>query len=76
MLNEPSDNLLLKESPLVILPKLAVRIGLNEAVMLQQIHFRSKDERNIRDGRSWCYDSDEGWNKMFPFFSISTLRRT
>ena len=32
------SRLLIKESPVMIIPSLAVRIGLNEAVVLQQIH--------------------------------------
>ena len=33
------SRLLIKESPVMIIPSLAVKIGLNEAVVLQQIHY-------------------------------------
>lgn len=34
-----SNKLLIQESPLIVLPQLAVKIGLNEAIFLQQLHF-------------------------------------
>ena len=33
------SNLLIHEEPLLVLPGLASRIGLNEAIFLQQIHY-------------------------------------
>lgn len=33
------SKLLLDDEPLVILPKLAAAIGLNEAIILQQLHY-------------------------------------
>jgi hypothetical protein len=32
------SKLLISESPIMILPPLAVRVGVNEAVVLQQVH--------------------------------------
>lgn len=65
------SKLLIDESPLQVLPSLAVLIGLNEAIALQQIHFRTRDKK---DG--WCYDSYETWRKdHFPFWSAITIRR-
>lgn len=34
-----SNKLLIQESPLMVLPQLAMKIGLNEAIFLQQLHF-------------------------------------
>ena len=33
------SRLLLEDEPLVVLPKLATVIGLNEAIILQQLHY-------------------------------------
>ncbi len=33
------NNLLLDEHPLLVMPKLATLIGLNEAIVLQQVHY-------------------------------------
>ena len=41
------DTKLLPEPPLLVLPSLATRVGLNEAIVLQQVHFKS---RHAADG--------------------------
>ena len=33
------NNLLIDDYPILVLPKLATEIGLNEAIVLQQIHY-------------------------------------
>lgn len=72
---------LLGEEPLLIPPKLAAEIGLNEAIVLQQIHFwirvniKLKRAENYQDGRWWTYNSVKDWQTQFPFWSISTVRR-
>lgn len=43
-------NLLINESPLQVLPSLAIQVGLTEAILLQQLHFRSLISNNTRDG--------------------------
>lgn len=69
------SKLLLDEPPLVILPTLANRIGLNEAIILQQIHYWIKRSDKLYDGKKWTYNTYEDWVKQFPFWSISTVRR-
>ncbi|WP_225436720.1 replication protein [Limosilactobacillus reuteri] len=68
-------SLLISEPPLQVLPSLAVKIGLNEAIILQQVHYWLLKSNNIRDGYKWVYNSYSEWNKQFPFFSRSTMRR-
>ena len=68
-------NLLIKESPLQVLPSLAVKIGLNHALVLQQIHYWLQISKNSRDGHTWVYKTLEDWHKEFPFWSKSTLER-
>lgn len=65
------SRLLVPEPPLQLLPSLAVRIGLNEAIVLQQLHFwvqRSQD--------GWVERPMASWERQFPFFSSATIRRT
>lgn len=71
-----SKFILLDEYSLVVFPRLAVRIGLNEAIVLQQIHFLLQNSRNHRDGHKWVYNSYKSWLEIFPFFSKNTLIRT
>lgn len=73
--------LLIDEYPLVILPSLAVAIGLNEAIVLQQIHYWINSYRKVGDfehfknDRWWVYNSIPAWQENFPFFSESTIKR-
>lgn len=74
--------LLLPEKPISILPQLAVAVGLNEAIFLQQLHYwllGSKDGQEYgrqKNGYAWIYNDYEGWRaKSFPFWSVSTIRR-
>ena len=69
-------NLLIQESPLQVLPSLAMQVGLNEAILLQQLHFRSLISKNVRDGHKWVYKTYEEWkNEEFPFWSVDTIKR-
>lgn len=59
----------------MVLPGLATKIGLNEAIILQQIHYWTRDNRRVIDGYSWTYNSIPEWQKQFPFWSEITIRR-
>ncbi|MED3549987.1 DnaD domain protein [Cytobacillus praedii] len=69
------SKLLLDESPILVLPSLAEKVGLNEAIFLQQLNYWLKDSNNIRDGHTWVYNTYEDWQEQFPFWSVSTIRR-
>lgn len=74
--------LLISESPLQVIPSLAVAIGLNEAIVLQQMHYwlvnkaNSNDQRSYHDGTYWVFNTYEEWQEQFPFWSARTIRRT
>jgi hypothetical protein len=74
------SKLLFNTHPLVIDPDLAKLIGLNESIILQQIHYwielNRKADKNLRDGFTWTYNSYEDWQKQFPFWSMRTIQRT
>lgn len=61
------------------MPTLAAMIGLNESIVLQQVHYWLKIKENKNqdyiDGHYWVYNTYEQWGEQFPFFSIRTLRR-
>lgn len=69
-------NLLINEPPLQVLPSLAIRIGLNEAIIVQQVHYWLLLSKNERDGFKWVYKKYEDWEEEFPFWSNSTIRRS
>ena len=69
-------NLLIQASPLQVIPTLAVQVGLNEAIILQQLHFKLLISENERDGHKWVYKSYEEWQVgEFPFWSVDTIKR-
>ena len=59
---------------------MATAIGLNEAIVLQQVHFWIEIKKNLNqdffDGHYWVYNTYENWQKQIPFLSLSTIRRT
>lgn len=70
-------SLLIAEPPLQVLPSLAKAIGLNEAIVLQQIQYWIALEQGIeKDGRRWIYNTVEEWRKQFPFWGDNTIQRT
>lgn len=72
--------LLFDKHPLVVNPELARIVGLNEAIIAQQIHYWSnlnrKAGRNYQDSEYWTYNSYEDWQRQFPFWSKRTIIRT
>jgi hypothetical protein len=70
------SKLLIDERPLILLPSLAKAIGLNEALILQQIHFWIQSgSAHLRNKRRWVYNSVRDWQEQFPFFSPTTIWR-
>ncbi|QGG51575.1 hypothetical protein [Lysinibacillus pakistanensis] len=68
-------NLLINEPPLQVLPTLAVAIGLNNSIVVQQMHYWLRVSKNERDGHKWVYKTIDEWNEEFPFWSKRTLER-
>lgn len=69
------NNLLIDDYPILVLPTLATEIGLNEAIILQQMHYWLKKSNHNYDGKRWIYNSFPEWQKHFPFWSIMTIKR-
>lgn len=78
-----SSPLLIDEPPLQVLPSLAVAVGLNEALILQQVHYWIQAKRKAPDRYQdsfkqdewWVYNSVPEWNAQFPFWGDNTIRR-
>ena len=66
-----SHRLLIPEPPLQVLPQLAARIGLNEAIVLQQLHYWTQVM-----GSEWIFNTIDAWQEQFPFWSTATVKRT
>ncbi|WP_241955553.1 replication protein [Staphylococcus chromogenes] len=70
------SKLLIDDYPIQVLPKLAEEIGLNEAIILQQIHYWLNSSKHNYDGKKWIYNSYPKWIEQFPFWRESTIKRT
>lgn len=71
------SKLLINEPPLQVLPSLALKLGLNGAIFLQQVHYWiSMPTAREREGRRWVYNSLPQWQEQFPFWSEDTIQRT
>lgn len=68
--------LLFNEQPLVVNVELARTIGLNEAIVLQQVSYWLEKSDKVYDGKPWTYNSMVDWQKQFPFWSLDTVKRT
>ncbi|QIW89243.1 replication initiation protein [Pseudomonas phage 8P] len=63
--------------PIVINPDLARHVGLNEAIILQQLNYwiEATESGVEHDGRRWVYNTQEQWREQFPFWSVDTVKR-
>lgn len=76
-----TSNLLFNEEPLLINKMSARVLGLNESIVLQQVHYwleiNRKAKINFYDNRTWTYNSIANWQKEnFDFWSVDTVKRT
>jgi hypothetical protein len=53
-----------------------VAIGLNEAIVIQQIHYWLERSNVQKKGHAWVYNTVPQWQEQFPFWSADTVRRT
>lgn len=69
-------NLLINEPPLQVLPSLAAKIGLDNAIFIQQLHYWLLISENKKEGRVWVFKTFDEWHKKnFPFYSVRKLKR-
>ena len=69
------SKLLIEEEPLQVLPSLALEVGLDCAIFLQQLHYWLRKSRNEHDGERWVYNTLTEWQAQFPFWSPRTIQR-
>ena len=68
------SKLLLDERPLQVQASLAGALkSLDEAVILQQLHYWLQRSNTVRDNHKWVYNSMADWNKQFPWLSRKAL---
>ncbi len=74
-----SESLLIKGPSIPLIPNLACAVGLNEAIVLQQIHYwtmyNREKKQTFADGQYWVYNSYSKWREQFPWLSERTIQR-
>ncbi len=72
---------LLDEAPLLVMPTLACAFGVNDALLLQQLHYwlvvgaRTHSQRIDEAGRYWHPCTGEAWQAQMPWWSAKTILR-
>lgn len=73
------SNLLINEPPLTVSPTLATVLGLDEAIVIQQLHYWLSNVKNagrVENGEKWVYNTYEAWQEgNFPFWSVDKIQR-
>jgi len=62
-----SSVLLINEPPLQALPSLACLVGINGAIILQQVHYWLQVSEHQIEGYTWIYNSYDKWAKQFKW---------
>lgn len=72
-------SVLLNQRPIVIDVDLAAKLGLNEAIIVQQLNYwlqiNKKAGRNLVEGKHWSYNTIKDWHDQLPFLSEKTIKR-
>ena len=56
-------------------PKFAAIVGINEALFLQQLHYRLQISTNSKQGHKWVYNTYSQWTNEFPCWTIHLIKR-
>lgn len=66
---------LINEYPLQVLPSLCKKVGINEAIFIQELHYWLLESEQERKGKRWICKTYEELQETFGIFSLSTLKR-
>ncbi len=70
-----TSSLLINEPPLQALPSLACLVGLDGAVILQQVHYWLMGSDHEHDGFIWVYNSYAQWGQQFRWLKAEAIRK-
>lgn len=74
-----TEKLLIAESPLMVLPSLVKMIGLERAIILQQIYYAEQQPNSgkvLTDGKKYIWNTYTEWKESyFPFWSEKSIQR-
>ncbi len=61
--------------PQIIIPEFAEKIGLEQAVIIQQLHYWLQKCGKVIEGNIWIYNTFEDWSRQFSYWSTSKIKR-
>lgn len=72
---------LFDDFPILVDRVMAKKLGLNESIVLQQVHYwimlNKRQNKNLYDGKYWTFNSIKVWHEeTFYFWSFDTVKRT
>jgi len=67
--------LLINESPLQALPSLACVVGINGAIILQQMHYWLQASEHQIEGYVWIYNSYNKWTTQFKWLKARSIQK-
>jgi hypothetical protein len=59
----------------LIIPEIAKKIGLEEAIVLSQVHYWLQKSSKVIDDIPWVYNTFEQWQQQFCYWSLSKVKR-
>ena len=71
----PATKAIVIDTPVLMLPALARLIGMDDAMLLQRIHYWLSLGGHEHDGRRWIYNTYSAWAEQFPGWSKDKARR-
>jgi len=70
-----ASKLLIPEPPLQVIPSLATILGVNQAIILQQIHYWLLSSEHEIDGEKWIYNSYQQWASQFTWLKPRAIQK-
>lgn len=67
--------LLVNDKQLPVSQNLAARIGVEEALFLQLLHYRLETNGVKKDGQIWYRQTYEGWTKQCAYWNMTKVKR-
>lgn len=62
--------------PIAVYPQLAITIGINAAILLQQLHYwMEKTNNTTNKGEKYVYKTYKQWKQELPYISTKTIGR-
>ena len=68
-------SLLLEDQYFFVSKKLAALLGSDEALLLQQLHYRLENQGVMKEGQKWYRQTYEKWAKQLGIWSAPKVKR-